>query len=809
MIREPAQAFVIPAADWEANGAKEKPMQMTSLFNGLSGVKGHSYAIQSVSDNLANLNSPGFKHTRMNFEDLLASQLNLGSPAATPTLNQVGNGTQVFAQNMMMQGDLTPTDNSTDLAINGHGFYRVSDPDTGDHFYTRAGNFVVDREGYLVLPSGHRLQGFALNEAGEAVPGAFIDIQLPLEDVQQEPTSLVSLAMNLDAAAATTFQMSEVINPANASTYNYAYTNQIYDPEGGTHNITMYYQKINDYTGLRPTGSVSVWRAAAYETTGGTPVANPVAPENEFYLHFDTNGHLVGLSGPGYPTGAEWTVEGSAVASAASEVSNRIGETFGYTGDGDAQTFISSQAAALGGSWGAGDTLTVTVGGTPTVYDQAAYATAQDLANAINQNAAASGVYVDYNAGSDTLTFRGTGAAQASLAFSDAAVTVTSNTLQDVVGAVNNGAAATGSLYLDLSDPAWNQGDSVTVGGNTYVWDDPAVPGAPAGTTFQTIWDLGMAITGSGYTTNVFGSLTTGSISIQAAPGSAANADALATSSAGAFVASAATLTGGMDGTAVTDVAATTTPVYDASDPPVLLGTGLHLARANDVGAAATITIAGGSLGASLAAPLNFATATQTQLADDGSAWVRDEGDIEFAFTFDLTDDEGVVTQVTQNVTYDYWAQYDPTIPETPYSGSTQSAGANQTWFLEQDGSPAGHLDNIDVAKNGVVWGLYSNREEIPLAVVGLTDFMAPAELRRLSNNLWGETVAAGVPIVGQPTDAELGLGEIESGALESSTVDMATEVVKMINYQRAFQANSKSITTSDEMLKTALNLKT
>ena len=95
------------------------------------------------------------------------------------------------------------------------------------------------------------------------------------------------------------------------------------------------------------------------------------------------------------------------------------------------------------------------------------------------------------------------------------------------------------------------------------------------------------------------------------------------------------------------------------------------------------------------------------------------------------------------------------------------------------------------------------------MAVVGLTDFMAPAELRRLSNNLWGETVAAGVPIAGQPSDAELGLGEIESGALENSTVDMATEVVKMINYQRAFQANSKSITTSDEMLKTALNLKT
>jgi flagellar hook protein FlgE len=632
--------------------------------------------------------------------------------------------------------------------------------------------------------------------------------KIPLEDVQQEPTSRVSLAMNLDAATTTTFQMADAIDPTSPSTYNYAYTTGAYDPEGGTHNITMYYQKITDYTGLRPTDSVSVWKAAVYETTSGTPVANPTAPENEFYMHFDTNGHMVGLSGPGYPTGAAWTVDGSAVAGAGSDVSNQVGETFGYTGDGAAQTFISSQTATMGGSWGAGDTLTVTVGGAPTVYDQATYATTQDLVNAINQNAATSGIYADYNAGTDTITFRGSGASQAALAFSDATVTVASNTLQDVVDAVNNGAAATGSIYLDLTDPAWTEGDTVTVGGNTFVWDDPAVPGPPPGTTFQTINDLATAIAAAGYTANIVGGPATGSIFIQAPTGSAANADALGTTSAGTFAASGVTLTGGMDGTAVTDVAATTTPVYDDSTPPVLLGTGLHLARENDVGAAATIAITGGTLGATLATPLNFADTTETQAAGDGSAWAEDEGEIEFAFDFDVTDAEGAVTQVTQNITYDYWAEYDPTIPDTPYSGSTQSAGASETWFLEQDGSPAGYLDNINVENDGVIWGLYSNQEEIPLAAVGLTDFRAPGELRRLSENLWGATEAAGVPVEGQPGDEELGMGEIESGALENSTVDLATEFVKMINYQRAFQANSKSITTSDEMMKTALSLK-
>jgi flagellar hook protein FlgE len=783
-------------------------MKATSLFNGLSGVKSHTTAITSVSDNIANINTTGFKHTRMNFEDLLSQRLNQSSPTATPTTNQIGNGSLVSAQNIMLQGDLEYTDNSTDLAIDGHGFFRVSDPDTADTFYTRAGNFVVDQEGYLVLPSGHRLQGFSVDDQGQVAVGAFSDIQIPLEDVQQEPTSRVAIAMNLDADPSTTYEMADDIDPTDSSTYNYAYTTQVYDPEGGVHNITMYYQKITDYTGLRPTDSVSVYKAAVYETTTGTPVANPTAPDNEFYMHFDTNGHLVGMSGPGYPTGAEWTVDGSAVSAATSEVSNRIGETFSYTGDGAAQTFISSQTATMGGSWGAGDTLTITAGGTPTVYDQATYATTQDLVNAINQNAAASGVYADYNAGADTITFYGTGTSQATLTFSDATVTVASDTLQDVVDAVNSGTAATGTIYLDLSDGVWTEGDTVTVGSNTFVWDDPAVPGPPAGTTFQTIDELATAITAAGYTTNVTGGGTTGTIFIQAATGSAANADALASSTGGTFAASAATLTGGMDDTATTDVVATTTPVYDSSDPPVLLGTGLHLARENDVGATATITITGGTLGTTLATPLNFADATETQEASDGSAWAEDEGEIDFAFTFDVTDEEGTVTQVTQNITYDYWAEYDPTVPDTPYSGSTQSAGSSETWYLDQDGSAAGYLENIMVEQDGVIWGLYSNQEEIPLAAVGLTDFIAPGELRRLSENLWGATEAAGTPIEGQPGDMTLGLGDIESGALETSTVDLATELVHMINYQRAFQANSKSITTSDDMLKTALSLK-
>ncbi|MGD8562893.1 MAG: flagellar hook-basal body complex protein, partial [Desulfarculaceae bacterium] len=102
-----------------------------------------------------------------------------------------------------------------------------------------------------------------------------------------------------------------------------------------------------------------------------------------------------------------------------------------------------------------------------------------------------------------------------------------------------------------------------------------------------------------------------------------------------------------------------------------------------------------------------------------------------------------------------------------------------------------------------------SNGHEQPLAAVALTDFMSPEELQRWGDTLWAATEAAGEPQVGVAGDEELALGTIESFALETSTVDVAQEMVNLINYQRSFQANGKSISTSDEMLKTAINMKT
>jgi flagellar hook protein FlgE len=116
-------------------------------------------------------------------------------------------------------------------------------------------------------------------------------------------------------------------------------------------------------------------------------------------------------------------------------------------------------------------------------------------------------------------------------------------------------------------------------------------------------------------------------------------------------------------------------------------------------------------------------------------------------------------------------------------------------------------LTSLTVDKYGNVIGTYGDGSTEILASVSLAGFKNPAGLQRVGHNLWAATAAAGAPVYGLPGGAE-GLGTIEAGALEQANVDLAQEFVNMINYQRAYQANSKSITTSDEMLKTAINLK-
>ncbi len=136
----------------------------------------------------------------------------------------------------------------------------------------------------------------------------------------------------------------------------------------------------------------------------------------------------------------------------------------------------------------------------------------------------------------------------------------------------------------------------------------------------------------------------------------------------------------------------------------------------------------------------------------------------------------------------------------------TQYAAASTTNFNTQDGYAAGNLRGVSVDENGYVIGAYSNGQLTPLYQVVLAEFPSYFGLSKMGKNLYAESRASGQAMPGVPLSGSL--GSISPSAIEMSNVDLAQEFVKMITTQRAFQANSRVITTSDEILQELISLK-
>jgi len=257
--------------------------------------------LESVANNVANLNTYGYKSTRSLFGDLLYEAIALG----TTDLQQVGTGTQVSIQNLINQASFEYTENVTDLAINGQGFFTVRTPlETGDAagslYYTRAGQFVVDGDGYLVNQEGYYLQGFAVDDQGQVVDTTLQDLQVPTEIDEGASTSLVELGVNLDASDEDTHAQSVEIDPLDSSTYNYGMSFEVYDSDRTQHNLVVFYQRLSSYSGAAPADSQSVWKASLFENIDGSYYANPTYPDDTFFLHFDTDG--IWRASPGAPS---------------------------------------------------------------------------------------------------------------------------------------------------------------------------------------------------------------------------------------------------------------------------------------------------------------------------------------------------------------------------------------------------------------------------------------------------------------------------------------------------------------------------
>jgi flagellar hook protein FlgE len=147
-----------------------------------------------------------------------------------------------------------------------------------------------------------------------------------------------------------------------------------------------------------------------------------------------------------------------------------------------------------------------------------------------------------------------------------------------------------------------------------------------------------------------------------------------------------------------------------------------------------------------------------------------------------------------------------PLVFNLDLSGSTQYSTDNGVKANTQDGYAGGALTTFTTDTQGVIQGQYSNGKTRALGQIVLVNFTDPNGLAPIGNNAWVETNASGQPLVGTPNSGSF--GQLRSGAVEASNVDLTSELVNMITAQRAYQANAQTIKTEDQILQTLVNLR-
>lgn len=251
-----------------------------SFQTALSGLNAATTDLDVISNNVANVNTTGFKQSRAEFADLVnASPYSLSSTMAGAGVKTSGI-TQQFSQ-----GNIDATTNVLDMAISGQGFFILNKD--GAEVYSRAGNFSIDRDGYVVNPAQQRLQVFAPNSAGGFDAGRMIDMQLNITESAPVATQNITILSNLPADAAV--PATTPFDATDSTSYNHTASLTVYDSLGVPHVATMYYVK---------TATANQWQA--YTTVDGNAVGGAQT------LQYSTAGALTTPAG-GQITLPAWT----------------------------------------------------------------------------------------------------------------------------------------------------------------------------------------------------------------------------------------------------------------------------------------------------------------------------------------------------------------------------------------------------------------------------------------------------------------------------------------------------------------------
>ena len=263
-----------------------------SFQQGLSGLNATSKSLEVIGNNIANASTYGAKSARAEFSDFYSAALN-GSTASSAGIGTfLANISQQFTQ-----GSITATDNPLDLAINGRGFFQVSDGISPTK-YSRNGQFKVDREGYIVNNGGLKLLGYEADlGTGQIQPGLAVPIKLPTGGIAPQATEKIGMQLNLDSTKAVTLPAAAPnIDFTDATTYNNATSLTVYDAKGSPVALTYYFQRSASNGSGTPPATADVWEV--YVTANGVTVGGTdAAPASVMTIPFEADGSKPTITG--------------------------------------------------------------------------------------------------------------------------------------------------------------------------------------------------------------------------------------------------------------------------------------------------------------------------------------------------------------------------------------------------------------------------------------------------------------------------------------------------------------------------------
>ncbi|SHN54918.1 flagellar hook protein FlgE [Desulfovibrio litoralis] len=721
-----------------------------SMWTSVSGLINHGEKMNVIGNNIANINTVGFKGQRMDFMDFVYQET--GSASG---FSQIGRGVSIGAiYGDFGQGALETSTEVTDLAISGKGYFSVVPKGTENAYYTRAGNFRFDKDGYLTDPHGYVLQGWEVprdqaiagSNSSSALRGAGAVKDIRLDDFSVSPRHTNNITFNVQLnndGKSNSVSMGElpapVTDPGAVLTSNAA--NNAFDKitfNGKVYNLIEPVDNHATSGSFIYNGNILnvSFAATAFPGAGNTATA-PQAMTASF---------------PPVTRNISATFVGTNIGTAAGAYTK-------VTIDGKEHDLVDANGVTLpspginssnpGPFFILKDNTLVKISLPPLTNidptDPSISSTVSAVSSIETPNSTPFFALFNKWDANKTPTLAGTAYEYS-----------TNLKIYD-----EGGAAHVVTVYFDrVMNQEVNGGDPSAILWEYIVTMDPAddkrsFNGGVAGAPFDSVSGNKNA-----------GLLMTGTMSFDS-KGQLKDSTAFAPD-------------GGMTVAGMTDL--------ENWKPAVLSDTGLPLFAANFSGRE------GQSFVNPTDAPsLEFATAINFGIRNTSGTWNLPNG---------VTSAAHIGIDATKLPSMDN--SLSPL--ERSSAPSTSYGSPSATILQKQDGYSYGFLSNVSVSAEGVISGRYSNGVIKELYQITLFDFVSQHELRREGGNLFTQTRESGESNPGIANNN--GMGAVKSNSLEQSNVDLSREFTQMITTQRGFQANSKGITTVDTMLETVIGMK-